>query len=125
MKVQELRDKITEAGGTLQVGDIQLTYSTEDVDVLLLNGEMLAWIPVYVEGEKLVTERMSLSDKTGLKNIHLLAQLAQFVGVEVKGVEPITKTEVVTQHDEQDIRNRGMVEAYEKILIGRELTVGK
>jgi hypothetical protein len=72
-------------------------------------------------------EDITITNNGALSNIDVLGELAQFLGIEVRGIKPITMTRetVVENEDTEKHKLLGKVEAYENILIGREVSICK
>lgn len=133
MTVGELRDKITEAGGKLVVGPLELSYKedkedNEDIDIRSQQGGLLAWVRGSESRESDVVKEITIDATSALKNATAVVALSQFLGLEVVGYQPIEvakEVQVIKEVESKDTHElRGMVRAYETILVGRQLSVG-
>jgi hypothetical protein len=129
MTIGELRDKVAEAGGVIEFGPLKISYKDKDsdVDIHANKNILLAWVGIFPR-DKDVLDYISMSASSALENAGAVVALAQFLGIETEGYKPITleKTvEVIREVESKDAHElRGMVRAYESILIGRQLSVG-
>lgn len=122
--VKELRDKITDDDGKLMVGSVRLEYGggESDVDIFpVTGGAMIGW--VTGESNSLLVKSVHLANDA-LEHFKELSDFAQFIGLDT-GIEPITVEKTITKEDPEKDRLKGMVDAYEKIVLGRQLTVGQ
>lgn len=119
--IKELRDLIIENEGTLTIGAIKVKYSNDaghsDIDVYL-NGDLITWIGEGADDEDLVGEGYSISSdfesfKDKLRN-------------SIKEVEALTEELKNTKDFAQgnDLL-KGKVEAYEKLLLERTVTISE
>lgn len=129
MLLKDLRSKILNSkdGGVLKIGEVEVTYSdNEDVD-FRSGVNLIGYIPSTTDGETPVQDVLSLIG--GLRNIKYYLAVAQYLGFGVEEFEPIIKEIEVIKEVERETSEthklRGMVDAYEKIIIGRELNVGR
>ena len=89
MKIKQLREILENEGGQLSLAhNVSVTYGGDDVDVHAI-GVMIAWINKTNDGEKEVAEGISLSSDA-IGHIGALGSFAQYVGIPVEGIEPIT-----------------------------------
>jgi len=124
IKVGELKEKIASNGGSIKFGDLTMSYKDgDDIDVKFADEVLLAWIPASMEADKDAAKNISVYNGDVLKNVPMLGQLAQFFGIEVGDIKPIEVAKEVVREDTQRERLAGKVEAYEKLLIGRAVTI--
>lgn len=136
MTVKELREKILSNDGEVIFGKVKITYSySNDVDVFTSNGDLVCWVNSAREESNDVLKSISVKNELfEEERITAIVDFAQYLGVKV-GVEPITaEKEVLKVQDVKivDVESqleasklRGMVDAYEKIVLGRDITVSK
>ena len=123
MTVKELRDKILAAGGKIQVGGIVITYEEEkDIDVHS-SDELIAYVSGSTEDNDLVEDRALIVNRKVYNNLPRVIDWLQFVGVKVEGVEPIVKIERILVENTEHLKLIGQVEVYEKMLLGRVVTL--
>lgn len=122
--VRELRDAVLAAGGTLDIGQgITMTYHESDGDRSDLdikhNMSLIGWISGNRDNDAIL--ELSIAGTEVFNHYAALGILGRFIGVlseqaiTTVRVEPV---ESITEH-----RLGGMVEAYEKLLIGRGVTI--
>lgn len=136
MTVKELREKILSNGGEVIFGKAKITYSySNDVDVFTYTGDLVCWVNYGREESNDVLKSISVENEIfEEERITAIVDFAQYLGVKV-GVEPITIEKEVLKVQEVktvDVESqleasklRGMVDAYEKIVLGRDITVSK
>lgn len=136
MTVKELRDKILSGGGEVIVGKAKITYTEgTDVDVFTSTGEIVCWLSSGKVDEDDVLKSITVKSKFFEEDrITAIIDFAQYLGLKV-GVKPITVEKEVLKVQEVktvDVESqleasklRGMVDAYEKIVLGRDITVNK
>lgn len=125
MKTKELREKIKNAGGKIEIEGLKFQY-TEGSDVDIYDEyELVAYISSSRNDDDLASE--AASAVSAIKHINVLNKIAIFFGIEVNGVKPITVTKEVQVGVDESEKHKlaGKVEAYENILLKRELTVGR
>ena len=124
--VGDLKRLIKESGGVLNFGAIRVTYVTPGVDetdndVDVKHGhDLICWIGAEVSPDTLLEETGTFTN---------------YVNFEEKMKGSSEKDEIISdlQKEVKILKNNqdenqlavGKVEAYEKILLGRELTIGK
>ena len=100
-----------------------------DIDFKTRDGSLLAWIGnTYLDNEegaldKEVSGVISISNNVVLQDVQAYIDLAEWLGAtlpESMTVEVIKEVESPEQH-----RLGGMVQAYEKILLEREVNIGR
>lgn len=136
MLLKELREKVIEAGGEMVVGCVRFNCKEEgDLDVYKVDGSLVAWASSSNDVEKKVEEVISVANEV-LKDgsVKALVDFVQYIGVDV-GILPIEiekpvvevrevmKVDVESQIEASKLR--GMVDAYEKIVLGRDVTISK
>jgi hypothetical protein len=136
MLVKELRQKVTDAGGSIVTDNAVIYYTAGgDVDVKTKGlEELVAWIGSSYNEDGTVEKNMSVANEIFDRGFKALIDFAQLVGVDC-GVSPITVEKDVLKVQEvmkvdveskmESSKLRGMVDAYEKIILGRDITVGK
>lgn len=128
MTIQELRAKIEQAGGTLLIAsDVTAVINDGDVDFKGPNG-VFAYIGKGHEDDADVVDATSVFSPQ-LRYTQQMIALAQYFGIQLDGYEPITVEKAigvpqVVEGPEQH-RLKGMVDAYEKLIVGREVRVSK
>ena len=119
MTVKELRDMCVD--GEHPWGSFTIKWDGEgDVDIFK-EGSLRAWLKKSCEGEQLVYEHIDIPGD--IKNIDDYIELAQLIGMTLQSVKPVTVEKRVDVVGTDQFVLQGKVEAYEKIIIGRALTV--
>lgn len=121
--VQDLRSKILDAGGTLEIGyNIVMTYSINDGDKSDLDIKhddvLFAWVSGARADETNLIDALSVISP--MKNYSIVGKLAAYLGILPVVEEPPT---ALPPEDPVKHRLGGMVEAYEKLLIGRGINI--
>ena len=136
MLVKELRQKVTDAGGSIITDNAIISYTVGgDVDVKTKGlEELVAWVGSTYAEDGEVAKNMSVANEIFDRGFKALIDFAQFLGVDC-GVSPITvekevlkvqevmKVDVESQIEASKLK--GMVDAYEKIVLGRDVTISK
>jgi len=131
MKIIELKKKIADADGKLSVGDIYFERAfDDDINVYGTIAGLIAWIAKSQDDDKEVKDGVSVVGDNSFRALPEQVQLAQFLGVDLPEFKPITVEKTVTVEkivavNADHLKLSGMVEAYEKILLGREITASK
>lgn len=145
MSIKELCEKIIAAGGVVQLKNTKIKHSVgQDVDVY--SGDDLI---LYIFSSKIsdnsdadVISNVSIVDKEVLPKIDAFIEFAQYIGLIVADIKPVEIEKIVEKTVEVEKESpihmeamktlivlkeqlQGKVEAYEKILMGRDITVGK
>lgn len=130
MLIKELKEKLKEGNGKILGKNFVITHSAgEDIDVKDLAGNLVAYLStLYLnDDDEQVVEKISIMN--AFRTIPEFIELARYFGLQVGDIKPeiITVKEKVEDHElvAQKARADGKVEAYEKILIGRSVTVSK
>lgn len=122
--------------GEVIVGKAKITYTEgTDVDVFTSTGEIVCWLSSGKVDEDDVLKSITVKSKFFEEDrITAIIDFAQYLGLKV-GVKPITVEKEVLKVQEVktvDVESqleasklRGMVDAYEKIVLGRDITVNK
>jgi hypothetical protein len=115
--LNELKDAITNSDSDLKIGQLSFGYAggaSDDIDIHL-DGDMIA----YIENE-------TLGD-TKLEDIELIIMSDIKRGKEALKNERDAKKrlEEAEQMKNEAVTAIGKVEAYEKLLIGRQITISK
>lgn len=138
--VGEVREKVRKAVGSLDIGGVVLTMQAseqtthDDID-MKVGGQLIAYIgKSQSDSDEADGYRVSVISSTALQYPGAVATIAKFLG----GVKEVTDEERVKTGKAQDtygvdVRevekalefSKGKVEAYEKIMMGREITVGR
>lgn len=124
MIIKELREKVQASGGEIEYKNIVISLTSNDIDIKTKDGHLIAYVNDNLSDDDIVQDVSSVMIGA-ISHIDELNDFAQFIGLTVAKVEPITITKEVEKNDTEKHTLAGKVEAYEKILIGRELTVGR
>jgi hypothetical protein len=116
--VGELRELIKQNGGVLTIGTIAFeTEDGKDIDVRH-KGELCMWFSSSVSNHETIV---------GTESVTGVFQEKTTTEINLQEVNENLIAEITTLKSELE-KNKlslGKVEAYEKLLIGRELTIGK
>lgn len=123
MKLRDLRRFILEADGEIKIGSVKIKHDDGcDIDVSL-NGSLVCWISAGVSGDvNLVDVPTTIADNVDLK-------VNQNLKDEISGKnEVIEKLELDLRETKSQLSENqlavGKVEAYEKLLLGRSVSIG-
>jgi len=123
--VGDIREAISQSGGTINLGRaLRLSYDSSnpsDVDVYLFDS-LLCWIPKSTDGEVQLAIAFTFID--GWENSRTLKEEAarKLAEAEAKCLELESQNATLQGSTGLDA---GKVAAYEKLLIGREVTIGR
>ena len=118
----ELRELIIENEGVLEIGVLKLTYTLEsDVDISL-GGQIVMWASRNRPDEAFLTDEIFSIANDINEAKEALKEKREGKREENNAKELLAKAEKKLLEAQNAI---GKVEAYEKILIGRDLTIGK
>lgn len=123
MTVGELRQKVKAAGGKISEEGWYVEFKEdEDVDFHTEDGDLVMYVSkVQVDDSKL---DRAVGITGGLQFFEVAIKMAAWLGSPVKG-STIEVVKEVKLEDTEKFVLQGKVDAYEKIIIGRELTVSK
>lgn len=113
--IKDLKLVIVSLGGVMKIGGLEFEYKIgQDIDVKL-DGDLIMWVSKDIEDDILLAEV--------LYTVNFDVENGKNARQEVKVLQKtIEELEKATGSNSLAL---GKVEAYEKILIGRELTIGK
>ena len=107
--IGDLRELIKESGGTLEIGLLTIRYDDgKDID-FLYKGNLMQWI-----------------SQTREDDVELESYIASGIDaavIETVAKEKIVEVEKVIETNMPDPKQSGMIEAYEKILLGHKITL--
>lgn len=115
--IGDLRELITDEGGPLVIGAIKISYQGkgDDIDVYL-EDDLVMWFPSSNEDSGRLDDAGNYSVDS---RIHEGFEVLQAERKATRKLEEAEKKLAEAAHA------IGKVEAYEKLIIGRELTIGK
>ncbi len=117
MTIKELRDKIVANHGELKLDTVTMKYDGNEGDIDMYVGlNLIAW--VNGEDDDSVN-KMNLCSGN-INQIDGLCEIAEFIGINVTKKDTKFPPLVVNQ---SDTHTKGMVEAYEKILLTKKITI--
>jgi hypothetical protein len=125
--VNNLREAVLAAGGTLDIGkNIVMTYSVSDDGESDLDikhdGILIAYISSLKDGKSKLINSLSVFDC--LKHYEAIGILGAYLGILTNEIAQDTPSSVGEPvEDPEKHRLGGMVEAYEKLLIGRGVNI--
>ena len=126
--VKELKEKL-EQGVPDKVGDLDVTYEDGgDLD-FKLDGMLVAWIgSAYFKEDSYLTDiHLVLNVASGklFKYLRQVIQVGEWLDLEMDYSLVATKEVIKEVESPEQHKLSGKVEAYENILLGREVNIGK
>lgn len=120
--LQDLKQMLTEHNGKLKIGDLEIEYPEgKDIDIRL-EGQIAMWIPKEKDNASLLEDKITsiMADiqdgRDALKR-------------EREGLAEVDKIKDMFALAEKKLAEAqnaiGKVEAYEKLLLGRDITISK
>ena len=118
----ELRQLIIEHDGTLQIGALKFTYATEEDIDINFDGQLVMWFSKDKSDDCLLSaETFSISTDVNEAR-EALKEKNDGKREECKAKEALAEAEKKLTEARYSI---GKIEAYEKLLIGRDITISK
>ena len=132
MTVKEIRDKFASENEVWLSKEIKATKENDGDINFSFGGSLIAWIPNSISDLDDVEGGLQIISVFSIAGIFewskRLFALAETLEVQLKGTPAVLATELEQAEPRESInelRLSGMVEAYEKIVIGRELNISR
>jgi len=119
MLVSELKEKLD--GGKIEIDGLKIEQSNGDIH-FHEGHTFLAYINDGNDDKEIANVINAIGGV--LVNMSGLLKIAKYIGYDLSSLTITVEKEIVKE-DTEKFLFKGMVEAYEKILIGREVTAGR